>query len=59
MYSISIIKGEVLKITNCIPRELIILARMIGTNSHSLDEVKEIMKRYEINRRLQFYDIVT
>jgi len=53
----SIIKEEVLKITNCVPRELNVLARMIGTGSHSLDDVRETMKRYEINRRSQFYDI--
>ncbi|CAG8653907.1 10961_t:CDS:2, partial [Funneliformis mosseae] len=54
---VSIIKEEVLKITNCVPRELNVLARMIGTVPRSLDEVRETMKRYEINRRSEFYDI--
>ncbi|CAI2164688.1 12967_t:CDS:1 [Funneliformis geosporum] len=54
---VSIIKEEVLKITNCVPRELNVLARMIGTGPLSLDEVRETMKRYEINRRSQFYNI--
>jgi len=54
----STIKEEVLRITNRVPRELIILAETIGTDSHTLDEVKKILKSFEDIRRKQFYDII-
>jgi hypothetical protein len=54
----SIIKGELIRITNCVPRELIILAKMIGTDSRTQDEVDEILKSFKDVRRKQFYDAV-
>jgi hypothetical protein len=55
---LSTIREEVLRITNRVPRELIILAEMIGTDSHTLDEVKETLKSFEDTRRKQFYDTI-
>ncbi|CAG8692651.1 8861_t:CDS:2, partial [Funneliformis caledonium] len=48
---------EMMKMTNCVPRELILLAKVIRTDPHSLDEVKEIMKCFENDRIKQFYDL--
>jgi hypothetical protein len=54
----SIIKEELARITNCVPRELIILAKMIGTDFRTQDEVRGILKSFKDVRRKQFYDTI-
>ena len=52
------IGGEVLRITNCVPRELVNLAQEIGTTPLTLQQVKERLEDFEGNRRSTFYRVI-
>ncbi|KAI7819292.1 hypothetical protein BC939DRAFT_460337 [Gamsiella multidivaricata] len=51
---VSDIEDEVLRITNCVPRELVNLAQEIGTAPLTLKEIKEKLDIFEERRRHEF-----
>ncbi|KAF9345713.1 hypothetical protein BGX26_002816 [Mortierella sp. AD094] len=56
---IQILRNEVQRITNCVPRELITLSGKIGTSSLTLQEVEQILENFEILRQSEISETLT
>ncbi|KAF9147150.1 hypothetical protein BGX20_006730, partial [Mortierella sp. AD010] len=52
------IKDEVVRITNCVPRELVNLSKEIGTSQLTPKQVEDVMGEYQSQRDAFFYESV-